>query len=132
MDTVVIAGKEYNELGVLKERDEYIRLEAVDLCFALKKLIHDKSALVRAAVARKKVGHEFLVKDKSWRVRATVAKYADQKNILDLLVTDNNEFVRFVVVKRGHGLNSFIHDADDEIASIARYQLQNDERASLA
>jgi len=132
MDTVVIAGKEYNELGVLKERDEYIRLEAVDLCFALKKLIHDKSALVRAAVARKKVGHEFLVKDKSWRVRATVAKYADQKNILDLLVTDNNEFVRFVVVKRGHGLNSFIHDADDEIASIARYQLQNDERAGLA
>jgi len=132
MDTVVIAGREYSELGVLKERDEYIRLEAVDLCFALKKLIHDKSALVRAAVARKKVGHEFLVKDKSWRVRATVAKYADQKNILDLLVTDNNEFVRFVVVKRGHGLNSFIHDSDEEIASIARYQLQNDERASLA
>lgn len=131
MDTIVIAGKEYDELGVLKDTDEYVRLEAVDLCFALKKLIHDKSALVRAAVARKKVGHEFLVKDESWRVRATVAKYTDQENILDLLVTDNNEFVRFVVVKRGHGLDSFVHDVDEEIASIARYQLQNDVQVVL-
>jgi len=132
MDTIVIAGKEYNELGVFNEKDEYIRLEAVDLCFALTKLIFDKSALVRAAVARKKVGHEYLVKDSSWRVRATVAKYTDQKHILDQLVADNNEFVRFVVVKRGHGLDSFVHDADEEIASIARYQLQNNEQACLA
>ena len=126
MSTVIIAGKEYDESAILKEKEEYIRLEAVDLCFALKKLASDKSALVRAAVARKKVGHEFLVKDDCWRVRATVAKYTDNNCILDELVDDLHDFVRFVVVKRGYGLAVFANDPDEEIASIAKYQLQNE------
>ena len=80
-------------------------------------------------MARKKVGHELLVKDESWRVRATVAKYTDDPKLLDFLVKDENNFVRYVVVKRGHGLKQFIDDIDEEISSIARYQLQNNEVA---
>lgn len=124
MDTITISGKHYTELSILKEKEEYVRLEAVGLCFALTRLVHDSSALVRAAVARKKVGHEFLVNDKSWRVRATVAKYTDDSNVLDLLVEDENDFVRFVIAKRGNNLDFFINDEDEEIASLARYQLQ--------
>ena len=56
METITIAGRRYDEQGIVNEKEEYIRLEAVDLCFGLKKLIYDKSALVRTAVARKKVG----------------------------------------------------------------------------
>jgi len=124
MDTIVIAGKKYNASGIFKEKEEYIRLEAVDSCFALSALVHDKSPLIRTAVARKKVGHEFLVKDSNWRVRATVAKYTDNANYLNLLAKDINDFVRFVVVKRGHAPDCFVNDTDEEIASIARYQLQ--------
>jgi len=125
MNTVVIDGKLYSEQDIVKEKQEYIRLESVDLCFALQALIQDKSALVRTAVARKKVGHEQLVYDENWRVRAIVAKYCDDERLLDILKNDNNEFVRFLVVKRGYDLEQFIHDVDEEIASIARYGLQN-------
>lgn len=129
MEKITIAGRRYDEQGIANEKEEYIRLEAVDLCFGLKKLVFDKSALIRVAVARKKVGHELLVKDESWRVRATVAKYTDDPKLLDFLVKDENNFVRYVVVKRGHGLKQFIDDIDEEISSIARYQLQNNEVA---
>ncbi|MFW5444592.1 MAG: HEAT repeat domain-containing protein [Methylococcaceae bacterium] len=125
MDTIEIAGKKYNETKISKEKEEYIRLEAVDLCFALKQLVSDSSWLVRTAVARKKVGHDLLVKDENWRVRATVAKYTDDSSIIDELASDENDFVRFVIVKRGYCLDSFVSDEDEEIASIARYQLQN-------
>ncbi len=125
MSTVVIAGKKYTESDIFKEKEEYIKLEAIDLCFALRQLASDPSPMVRAAVARKKIAHELLAKDESWRVRATVAKYAEAESVLDLLVNDENDFVRFVVVKRGHKLQSFIYDHDEEIRSIARYQLQN-------
>ncbi len=125
METVLIDGKLYSEQDIVKEKQEYIRLESVDLCFALQALIQDKSALVRTAVARKKVGHEQLVYDENWRVRATVAKYCDDERLLDILKNDNNEFVRFIVVKRGYDLEQFIHDVDEEIASIARYGIQN-------
>lgn len=129
METITIAGRRYDEQGIVNEKEEYIRLEAVDLCFGLKKLIYDKSALVRTAVARKKVGHELFVNDENWRVRATVAKYTDDPEVLDLLINDENNFVRYVIVNRGHGLKLFIDDIDEEIASIARYQLQNNEAA---
>ena len=125
MNTIVISGKKYDETAILKEKEEYVRLEAVDLCFALHQLALDSSELVRTAVARKKVKHDVLVGDKSWRVRATVAKYTEDVAVLTRLVADENDFVRFVVVKRGYGLDSFINDTDEEIASIARYQIQN-------
>ncbi len=123
MDTVTIAGTKYNELSIFNEKEEYIRLEAVDLCFALRKLIYDQSALVRTAVARKKIGHDILSKDKNWRVRATVAMHTEDTSLLKKFVDDENDFVRFVVVKRGSCLESFVNDRDEEIASIARYQL---------
>ncbi|WP_020159566.1 MULTISPECIES: HEAT repeat domain-containing protein [Methylobacter] len=124
-ETVTISGKEYGEEDILREQDEYIKLECVDLCFALNILINDESALVRAAVARKKVGHEMLVNDSNWRVRATVAKYCDDEKLLDALINDENEYVRFIVVKRGYALKHFVNDQDEEIASIARHSLQN-------
>lgn len=125
MDTVVISGKKYNEAELFKEKEEYVRLEAVDMCFALTVLIRDQSAVVRAAVARKKVGHDVLVSDVCWRVRATVAKYTDEPKHLKLLSSDENEFVRFIIVKKGYCLDSLRYDEDEEIASTARYMLQN-------
>ncbi len=125
MSEVVIGGKKYTESEIFREKEEYIKLEAIDLCFALNQLAKDSSALIRAAVARKKVAHEQLARDKSWRVRATVAKYTDTEDVLDILAKDENDFVRFVVVKRGYKLNAFINDRDEEIASIARFQIQN-------
>ena len=132
MDTITISGKTYTEASITKEKEEYIRLEAVDLCFALRKLIFDKSTLVRTAVARKMMGHEFLVNDESWRVRATVAKYTDNIQVLDKLATDEHTFVRFIVVKRGHKLEHFVNDDDEEIASSARYQIQNPDEVKVA
>lgn len=129
MDSIVIAGRKYSEARILKEKEEYIRLEAVDLCFALSALVYDKSVIVRAAVARKGVGHEILVNDESWRVRAIVAKYTDEAEYLNVLANDKNDFVRFVVVKRGWLLDLFVDDIDEEIASIARYQIQNSQVA---
>lgn len=121
--TVVIAGKQYTAADVLKEKDEYIRLESVDKCFALRELIVDASVLVRMAVARKGVGHETLVSDASWRVRATVARFSTDNKILDLLIDDGHDFVRFVLVKRRYALEYFLRDPDYEIAAIARYEL---------
>lgn len=129
MDSIVISGKNYTEHDIVKEQEEYVRIEAVDLCFALTALIKDKSAVVRAAVARKKVGHEFLVKDESWRVRATVAKYTKDAELLKILANDENEFVRFIVVKKGYCLESLKNDVDEEIASTARFLLQSAEFA---
>jgi hypothetical protein len=124
MTTVEINGKSYTEQDIVKEKEEYIRLEAVDRCFALSALVNDQSPLVRSAVARKKIGHEQLVNDPNWKVRATVALYCHE-SLLESLKDDASDFVRFVVVKRGYKLNHFVDDQDDEIASIARYQLQN-------
>ncbi len=132
MDTITISGKTYTEASITKEKEEYIRLEAVDLCFALRKLIYDKSTLVRTAVARKMMGHEFLVNDECWRVRATVAKYTDNIQVLDKLTADEHTFVRFIVVKRGHNLEHFVNDDDEEIASSARYQIQNPDEVKVA
>jgi len=129
MDTVIISGRKYNEMDVVKEKEEYIRLEAVDLCFALTRLIKDASPVVRAAVARKKVGHETLVTDENWRVRATVAKYTSNEKYLEILAKDMNDFVRFIVVKKGYCLESLKNDEDEEIAATARYLLQNLEMA---
>jgi len=129
MDTVIISGKRYNEMDVVREKEEYVRLEAVDLCFALTRLIQDASPVVRAAVARKRVGHETLVADESWRVRATVAKYTNNEKYLEILANDINEFVRFIVVKKGCCLESLKNDMDEEIAAIARNLLQNLELA---
>ncbi len=129
MDTVVISGRKYSETELFKEKEEYVRLEAVDMCFALTVLIQDRSSVVRAAVARKKVGHDILVNDTCWRVRATVAKYTDEPELVKLLAKDENEFVRFIVVKKGHCLEFLRYDEDEEIASTARYLLQNLEPA---
>jgi hypothetical protein len=125
MDFVVISGKKYNKSSIFKEKEEYVRLEAVDLCFALTGLVDDESAIVRAAVARKKVGHDTLVNDISWRVRATVAKYTEENVHLSLLANDEHSFVRYIVAKKGHSLELLINDVDEEIASIARIQMQN-------
>ena len=100
MNTIIIGGREYSEQDVVKEKEDYVRLEAVDLCFALYALVQDDSPVIRAAVARKKIGHEQLVNDDSWRVRATVARYTDDFQFLDQLLEDENDFVRFVIVKR--------------------------------
>ncbi len=121
--TIKINGRTYTEKDIVKEKEEYVRLEAVDRCFALTALANDASPLVRCAVARKKVAHEQLVNDPDWKVRATVAMYCPE-SMLEKLKDDSSDFVRFVVVKRGYDLKRFIHDQDDEIASIARYQLQ--------
>ena len=125
VQTVVISGKQYTAVDVFRDKDEYIRLEAVDKCFALRELVNDSSVLVRMAVARKGIGHETLVADASWRVRATVAKYSKESKILDLLVKDVNDFVRFVLVKRRYALEHFLQDSDEEIAAIARYELKS-------
>ncbi len=129
METIVISGKAYNEVAIINEKEDYIRLEAVDMCFALNALVYDESSLIRTAVARKKVGHDQLVNDESWRVRATVAKYTDDTEILDKLINDEKDFVRFIIVKRGYALEFFINDEDEEIASTAKYQIQQQEVA---
>ena len=125
MQTVIISGRQYTAMDVFKDKDEYIRLEAVDKCFALRELVNDPSVLVRMAVARKGVGHETLVVDASWRVRATVAKYSMESKILDLLLEDVHDFVRFVLVKRRYALEYFLQDPDEEIAAIARHELNS-------
>lgn len=129
METIEISGRRYTEEKIVKEKEEYVRLEAVDMCFALHKLAHDSSSLVRTAVARKKVAHDVLVNDDSWKVRATVAKYTDNSDILDQLINDPNDFVRYNLVKRSYRLEAFVNDPDEEIASTARYQLQNQKTA---
>ena len=122
---VTISGKQYTAMDVFSDKDEHVRLEAVDRCFALRELVNDPSVLVRMAVARKGVGHEALVADASWRVRATVAKYSMESGILDLLIDDAHDFVRFVLVKRRYALEYFLQDSDEEIAAIARYELKS-------
>ncbi len=129
METIVISGRTYDEISIINEKEEYIRLEAVDMCFALSKLVYDESSLIRTAVARKKVGHEWLVNDQSWRVRATVAKYTDDTSVLDQLVKDEKDFVRFIIVKRGYALEFYVNDEDEEISSTAKYLLQQKEVA---
>jgi hypothetical protein len=124
MQTIEIDGKIYSIQKIIAEKEEMIRLEAVDKCFALMELVDDRSALVRAAVARKKIGHEQLVYDESWRVRATVAQNCSDARLLDVLSRDENEFVRYIVAKRGHALERFVNDCDEEIASLARYAIQ--------
>jgi hypothetical protein len=123
-NTITLAGKTYSTAELMREADDYIRLEAAEQCFALDELLKDRCALVRSTVARKKVGHKVLVDDIDWQVRATVAKYCNEPELLDKLAKDSHEFVRFVVVKRGHALELLAQDDDEEVAAIARYTLQ--------
>jgi hypothetical protein len=123
-EKIILAGKTYSIAELLRETDDYIRLEAAEQCFALSQLVNDRSALVRSTVARKKIGHTVLVHDRDWQVRATVAKYCSETAFLDILAHDPHEFVRFVVVKREHALELLAQDSDEEIAAIARYTLQ--------
>lgn len=128
-DTIIISGKRYSVEQILKEKDEHVKLEAVDRFFALYELARDTSALVRIAVARKGVEHDRLAFDKDYRVRATVAKYCTDKELLDHLLKDENEFVRFIIAKRGHGFEYLINDPDEEVASLARHGLRQAENA---
>lgn len=126
-DTIIISGKHYSVAQILKEKDEHVKLEAVDRFFALHELARDASTLVRIAVARKGVEHDRLVFDKDYRVRATVAKYCTDKELLDHLLKDENEFVRFIIAKRGYGFEHLINDPDEEVAALARFGLQQAE-----
>jgi hypothetical protein len=121
-DSITLYDKSYTCANIQTEADEYIRLEAANQGFALRILVNDKSALVRSTVARIKYGHEQLAKDKSWKVRATVAKHC-QPLILKSLINDENHFVRYIIVKRGFFLKHFTSDIDEEIATLAKYQL---------
>lgn len=121
-ESIDLYGKNYTSKSISKEPDEYIRLAAATEGFALNKLIHDESALVRSSIARIKYGHEFLLKDKNWRVRATVAQHCKPKLLVGM-INDEHHFVRYVVAKRGYHLEHFINDPDEEIADLARYEL---------
>ena len=123
-DSISLAGKSYTAADIVKEKDVYIRLEAIDNHFALKELANDQSSMIRIAVARKKVGHEKLIKDKNWRVRATVAQHCDDKTLIERLIKDTNDFVRFIIAKRGLCADQLINDPDQEIAAIARFELE--------
>ncbi len=123
-DLITLYGKTYTAEQIANEKDEYVRLEAVDYYFALNQLVTDRSPLVRTAVARKKVGHDRLVFDENWRVRATVAQHCTDQEIIDILIQDENDFVRYIIAKRGFGAEQLANDPDDEIASIARYTMQ--------
>ncbi len=121
-ESIDIYGKIYTLSKICKEPDEYIRLAAASQGFALNQLIYDKSVIVRSSIARIKFGHEQLATDENWKVRATVAKHCKPK-ILDLMLQDENHFVRYVVAKRGFHFEHFLKDPDDEIADLARYEL---------
>lgn len=123
-DAISLAGKLYTVEQVVKEKDEHVKLEAVDRFFALRELARDSSPLVRIAVARSGVEHDRLTFDKDYRVRATVAKYCTDSELLDHLLQDENAFVRFILAKRGHGLKLLATDADEEVAALARHSLQ--------
>ncbi|MGR9073116.1 MAG: hypothetical protein ACU833_08640 [Gammaproteobacteria bacterium] len=123
-ETISISGKTYTASDIANEKDEFIRLEAAELSFALNRLVYDSSYLVRSAVARKKVGLEKLAGDSHWRVRATVAKYCVDEDIIERLIEDDNDFVRFIMLKRGFGIERFVNDPDEEIAAFARFELQ--------
>lgn len=121
-ESIYLYGKKYTLATISKEPDEYIRLAAASEGFALKHLINDTSALVRSSIARIKYGHDQLASDENWKVRATVAKHCNPK-ILSRMINDENHFVRYVIAKRGFHLEHFINDPDDEIAELARYEL---------
>ncbi len=124
MKTITLDGKKYSEREIAALKEDYMRLEAVDKCFALELLVKDKAYLIRCAVARKHFGHDLLIHDENWRVRATVAQYTHKREILETLAHDAHDFVRFVVAKRGVALEHLSQDIDEEISSIAKYQLQ--------
>lgn len=128
-ETFHLYGKSYTPSSIREEKDEYIRLEAASHGFALKQLINDPSSLVRSSIARIKYEHEYLAKDSSWKVRATVAKHCHPK-LLKSLISDDNHFVRYIIVKRGYYLDHFINDQDEEIADLARYLLKNSSKHS--
>ena len=121
-ESIDIYGKVYTQSKICKEPDEYIRLAAASQGFALQHLINDKSALVRSSIARIKYGHEQLAIDESWKVRATVAKHC-KPHLLSSMVNDEHHFVRYVIAKRGFHLEHFVNDPDEEIADLARYEL---------
>ena len=121
-ESIDLYGKTYTQTNICKEPDEYVRLAAASQGFALQQLINDESALVRSSIARIKYGHEQLATDASWKVRATVATHCKPR-LLSGMIDDENHFVRFVIAKRGFHLEHFVNDPDDEIASLARYEL---------
>ncbi len=123
-ETINLYGIHYTPNKICSESDEYLRLEAVAQGFALKRLISDKSHLVRSTIARLKYGHEQLASDPNWRVRANVARYC-KPTLLERFINDENHFVRYIVVQRGYHLEHFVTDSDEEISDLARYQLQN-------
>ncbi len=122
-EKIEIYGKIYTQSNICKEPDEYVRLAAASQGFALNRLISDKSALVRSAIARIKYGHEHLAKDKNWKVRATVATHCKPR-VLSNMIHDESHYVRYIIVKRGFHLEHFINDSDEEVAELARYQLR--------
>ena len=121
-ESIDIYGKVYTQTKICKEPDEYIRLAAASEGFALKHLINDESAIVRSSIARIKYGHEQLLSDENWKVRATVAKHC-KPILLSGMINDENHFVRYIIAKRGFHLEHFINDPDEEIADLARYEL---------
>jgi hypothetical protein len=56
-----------------------------------------------------------------------VAKYSTDEHILNTLIQDEHEFVRFVLVKRRHALEYFQQDSDAEISAIAKWNLNQKE-----
>ncbi len=128
-DRLTLSGKTYTVSDIVKEKDEFIRIEATDFYFALNELSRDASHLVRTAVARKKFCHDRLAYDKNWRVRATVAQHCDDKEVIDVLAKDSNDFVRYIIAKRGFASELLMHDQDEEVAALAKHNLQNNEAA---
>ncbi len=128
-DLITLYGKTYSVAKIAKIKDEFIKLEAIYSNFALEQLSHDKSPLIRSAVARKMVGHEHLCIDLNWRVRATVAQYCIDSEIIYHLAQDENDFIRYIIAKRGFAPEILINDSDPEIMLLAKSQLHQAEAA---
>ncbi len=129
-DLITLYGKTYTAHQITHEKQEFIRLEAVNYNFALNELARDASALIRTAVAKKQAAHEILAYDKNWRVRAAVAQHCTDIERLNHLARDRNDFVRFIVAKRGFAAQYLIDDPDREIADLARQALQQQRQAA--
>lgn len=128
-DLITLYGKTYTAAKLSNVKDEFIKLEAIDKDFALEKLSHDQSPVIRAAVAKKKVGHEHLCLDLNWRVRASVALHCNDLEIIDHLATDENDFVRYIIAKRGYAAERLINDTDPEIVQLSKENLHQAEAA---
>jgi hypothetical protein len=128
-DLITLFGKTYSVAEIIKEKDEFVRMEAINYDFALTELAHDTSSLVRTAAAKKAAGHEHLCTDLNWRVRATVAQHCTDTQVILILAKDENDFVRFIIAKRGFAAHLLLNDSDPEIVSLARENLQHAQAA---